>query len=341
MNQRGEQRATAQLLGFGLLFWALYLAYALHETIVANDFGVFFEAAHDPLAMVYQIKPSNPFVYPPMTLVWLKPLALLGWTPALILWVTLSLGGMAWATYRLTDTRIALLVLASPVMATTLAVGQFGAIVGAMILWAVRCQGWRQGVLLGLAATIKPQILLAAPIVLLFRADWRALLGAALSMLAMVMLELVTLGPKLWIAWRAAITAFPQGETRIKALAGSVSPAGIAQFHHLPALPFLLAGTVLALLWLRKRARAAGPVELAALIVSASMLMSPYMLVYDLTAMAPFVAVQLIGPSPRDRIAALAAFVCPFLGAGVLWLAARAIWSRDTSPLDPHRQRPG
>jgi hypothetical protein len=319
---KGDGRRFAAMLGFGLVFWCFYIGYGLHMDIAGNDFGVFHRAAGEPLGNVYALRETNPFAYPPTTLLWLKPWALLGPNMGFVLWSALSIGAIAWTSMRLMGLRAALLVVASPALATTVVVGQFGALVGAMVLFAVSLKGWRQGVLLGLAATVKPQILIAAPFVLLARRDWAALLGAGIAGISVVIAELLMLGPGLWLDWLKALQAFPKAVERAGAYAGSVSPAGVASQFHLPGWPFLAMGIVIAALLLGKRARVADRVELAGLIIIASALISPYLLVYDIVAMMPLAIQSLSTRAGRTRMSALAAYLNPFVGIGILWVTA-------------------
>ncbi len=320
-----ESRLFKLALAYGLVFWACYVGYALHKEIAGNDFGVFLRAASEPLETVYALRLSNPFAYPPTTLVWLKPWALLGPHAGFALWIVLSVGAMGWATRRLVGSRVALLVIASPAMAATVVIGQFGALVGAMILFAFSLKGWRQGLLLGLAATIKPQILLAAPLILLIRRDWSALLGAAVAGGIVVMVQLLLFGPDLWFRWLDALGAFPRAVEFAGAYVLSVGPAGLASHFGYAPWPFLALGAALAAALLWKRAHDADPVELAALVIIASAFLSPYLLVYDLAAMMPFVVRRMLARDEHAKMPALAVFLAPFAGLSILWLACSLI----------------
>lgn len=315
-----SQRVLIAVLAYGAVFWLCYIAYAFHLGMIGNDFGVFHRAASEPLSSVYALREANPFAYPPTTLLWLQPLAWLSLKSGFVLWVTLSIGAIAWASNRLAGPRVALLVVFSPALVTTIAVGQFGALVAAMILIAVSLKGWRQGLLLGLAATIKPQILLAAPLILLTRKDWRALIGASIAVAATITVELLALGSQLWLDWAKALRAFPKAVEHAHAYAGSVSPMGVASNFHLSTWPFFILGVTIAVLLIAKRSRGADCLELAGLIILASALMSPYLLTYDTIAIVPFVVQQMLVRGGRNQTAALAVFVSPFLALSLLWL---------------------
>jgi hypothetical protein len=320
-----DRRTLVGLFAYSLILWAGYIAYAVHLHMIGFDFSTFHRAAGESFDTVYAVRNSSGFAYPPTTLLWLKPFSLLGWIPGFILWTVLSIGLMGWASARLAGWRVALLVIASPALVTAIAVGQFGALVGALVLFAVSLKGWRQGVLLGLAATIKPQILLAAPLVLLARRDGPALLGAGLAAIAVTLAEVLLLGPDLWHKWFVAIVAFGHAVVHWGATAAAVSPAALAVPLGLPALPFLAFGALLLVVLLAKRARTANGAEQAALIVGGSALISPYLFVYDIAALMPFVVVCLARPGGRGWMAALATFLNPFAGFGLVWLVLALI----------------
>lgn len=315
-------------IGYGLIFWLCYLGYAVYLGVLANDFGVFDRAAGESLETVYSLRARNPFAYPPTTLLWLQPLRAVDFGVGFALWTLLSAGAVGWACTRVAPRRVALLVLISPAMATCAAMGQFGAIVGAMILFASSVKGWRQGLLLGLAATLKPQILLAAPLLLLVRRDWESIAAAAAAAIAVVALQAALLGPHLWIDWLAALRAFPEAVERAGAYAGSVGPPGVAAHFGLPGWPFLLIGMALAALLLHKRGRAAEGSEFAALLIIAGGLISPYMLVYDLVGAMPFAIERMLARADRARVPASALFLAPFAGLALLWLVVVLIGSK-------------
>lgn len=229
--------------------------------------------------------------------------------------------GVIWTSSRLLGFRYALIACLSPVMAVTIALGQFGALVGSVVLLAVSKEGWKQGLLLGLAATVKPQLLIAAPLILLVRRDWITLASAFLSGMLVILLELSVFRWQLWPEWLRALSAFPHALQSANAYFGSSSPAAFAKYLHLWPTPFLVLGALVAAFLIKARARNAGPVELAGLIIFSSSLMSPYLLVYDLPALLPLVLTTMFAEERRSRTAAIAVFFAPFGVVSLVWLA--------------------
>jgi len=116
-------------------------------------------------------------VYPPMTFPIVSPFAWPPWKAARALWTTLlvlAAAGLAWGAARLAglqdDARLAVIaaVLALAPLHTGISRGQPGIVAIALIAWALVSldsdTGMRSGVMLGLAAALKPQ--LAAPFIL-------------------------------------------------------------------------------------------------------------------------------------------------------------------------------
>jgi hypothetical protein len=192
-----------------------------------RDFFAFWSAAQflrlHPAAQLYDVlgfhhfqegwgigSQAEPFLYPPSALLMFRPLAELGYPAAFALWVLLGLGTHV-ASLLPADRRLwpltVLAALAAPATAACAAVGQIGLLLSALVIGGLRLARSRPllgGALLGLAS-VKPQLALLVPVALLAARCWPALLAAAATAIALVLVSGALFGASAWIAWIAAI----------------------------------------------------------------------------------------------------------------------------------------
>jgi hypothetical protein len=281
----------------GLLVW-----FGISGTF-ATDFSVYWRTANEPLAMAYVPRDELPFPYAPTMLLWIKPLSVLPMWPAFAMWVMIS-------TYCLAKTcRVHLsvnetwLVLAGPILVYGLATGQVSPILAAILLWSCsKTNRLAAGLGLAVIASIKPQLVLLAPLFLLARRDWLAFGSAALGFLALVLASILAFGLPLWFEWLASLNNFHRVLLEQSVLGVAVTPAAAAEHWHLPALPFLLGGLALGS-WLVIRCRNFGPLETSAAIATGSLMAAPYALTYDLAALTPFLVAAIYRGSIPAAIA--------------------------------------
>ncbi len=240
--------------------------------------------------------------YPLHSLFFYEPFAALPYLPALALW-TLS-GLLVYLAVSRTalparDRNLWLaLLLFSPVALIELLTRQNGFFIGAaslaVLLLLDRKRPVTAGVLLG-CLTIKPQLFILWPLMLLVTREWRCIFAAALTTLALVALSLVVHGPDAWADYVTFLTqkqwqllsAEEFNETRklYHLMMPGVTPAlrilnwpdGIVVAAQLMVSLGVTVGTVLAFrrpLTLTQRVLILG---------SASLLVSPYSFNYDMT----------------------------------------------------------
>lgn len=300
----------------------------------APDFYVFWTAArhwnapYDPaiitaLERSIHLSGTWPFVYPPSFLVFVWPFTLAPMTWAYPLWTALSVGlyFRAAAEYVRPVWATALLALA-PVVFFSAELGQTSLLVGAALLggWRLRdARPWIAGALFGLAAAIKPQAMILAPVILWGR--WRMLAAMALSGLAVAGASLA-FGWERWIEWPRAVAAF-----------GTVAP-GADRANPSALIPGPLWTAAIAALGL---ALALARRDLMGL-VGGAFCLTPYAHAYDLAPIAPVAAAWLIDPRRHgwDRAAAGGALLAGLVSgpATVLaFFAAVAVFDRPWWPL--------
>lgn len=151
---------------------------------------------------------TRPFVYPPSAMAWLIPFAWAPLAPAMIAFIGLS-GLLFWRSSRAIGASSAVM-LAPPVVLAAL-VGQTSFLVGGLALAGLarlRKDEVGAGILLGLAATIKPTVLILAPFALIAGGHYRALIAAAVSGGTVILVSILAFGVDPWLAWIEAIPRF-------------------------------------------------------------------------------------------------------------------------------------
>ena len=285
----------------------MFLTYATLDNY-ANDFVVYWDTAHKPLSEVYEHRPRYPFPYMPTMLLWIKPLSLVDALPAYVFWIAVSALTFTWATRKYLTMGQNLLALISRPVLFCLATGQVSVFLAGIMLWAFGTsrKAWA-GVALGLIASIKPQLVLLAPLLLLLRRDFRMTVAAGASFTATVLAALLAFGDQPWVDWLESLDNFRavmnagEGLRDVPGLAGQAERAGY------PPLPFMLFGLAFGS-WLVYRCRNLGALEVTAAVATASIFAAPYSMTYDLVAVVPFLAVMAF----RNRITAAVALTALF-----------------------------
>jgi hypothetical protein len=207
-------RLIATVAAFGTGAWA---AWWMQGRLPA-DFVCFWTAArhawspYDP----QWIRPFEqadsvalPFAYPPVFLLIIYPFGFLPLKLAYCLWSGATLSLLVFTATFVARIGAPLLLLSAPVMIAA-AMGQSTLLLGSLIVGGMYLLDRRPrlaGVLLALAVCIKPQAMLAAPIVLWGR--WDTVKAAVLASVGFVLASFV-FGPERWLEWVEAITAFPK-----------------------------------------------------------------------------------------------------------------------------------
>jgi hypothetical protein len=261
---------------------------ALFAGGLALDFDVFWRAARAPINTIYQSDQWQPFVYPPTAIPWLKPFGLLPFWPSFVAWSLLSLVGF-FAAARSKDWWLMLL---SSCLIECVAFGQTSLLVSAVLFLACSRRGWQMGALLAVALSIKPQVLVMAPLILLVRRDWPAVMGAAVAGIALLLLSIVLYGPTLWLAWFHALPGFARVIASRNLYWALITPYGLAIWAGLPGTPFWIAGALLSIAAVIRSARSWG--NLAMPIAITSILAVPYAVPHDLVAALPWCAAVLL-----------------------------------------------
>jgi len=239
---------------------------------------------------------ASSFLYPPPFLLACLPFGQLPYFAALPLWLMLT-GATYFAAVRLwlpVHRGTILTIAAFPAVVSNLGHGQNGFLTAALLgggLWLLDRRPWIAGLLLG-ALVIKPQLALAVPILLLAGGHKRALLAALASAATLCLAATFCFGVQVW---QAFFDAAPLGRNILDhglvEPGKMVSPFAAFRVLHAPAalaysaqiLVAAAAGLAVAYLARTRNVPAGGQ---AAFAVAATLLMSPFLLDYDLTAAA-------------------------------------------------------
>ena len=227
--------------------------------------------------------------YPPPFLLVATVLATIPYLPALFVWQAATLAPFAWMMRRFAGRPEAwLFVLAAPVTLICIMHGHNGFLTALLLgggLMLLEKRPFVAGLLLG-CLVYKPQFALVLPLLLLALWNWRAIAGAAVSSLALIVVTLAIWG---WPVWQAFLDSLPltreivieQGRTgwekimspfaAVRSWGGSVGLAYAAQGA-------VTLAAIAATLWLARKAR---PDVRNSAVTAAVLISTPYVLDYD------------------------------------------------------------
>jgi hypothetical protein len=205
--------------------------------------------------------------------------------------------------------------------------GQNGYLTGALLLFGLAFRG-RRPVLAGLAfalLTIKPQLGILVPVLLLIERDWRTILWSGLFTAAFITLSVALLGTGVWHTYltvtaaeqRDVLTSWtgpflymmPTAFTAVRSLGFDPSLAAVVQW------PVSIAAALLATwLFVRDRSRLGRSFAL----LCATFLVSPYGFDYDMGALAVAAALMIASGKGIGRLSSVALIPVALLPATVM-----------------------
>lgn len=283
---------------------------------------------------------EHPFIYPPSALLFFIPFALLPLTASWLAFVAASAALFAIASAKIGASRLVLVappvVLAAVVGQTTLMIAALG--FAALIL--LPRAPVKAGILFALAASIKPTLLILAPVALLAAGQYRALAAAGFAGLIVIALSLLCFGLAPWLAWVAALPDFQAVFLANQSLVRTaVTPFALAARYdlHLPLLLptcAIIAVSAVILVFRRSDSVAAR----SAALFGGALLVSPYAMNYELALLAPAVmtiklrrmrhlVVPLTYAASLFATASLAGLAVIFA-----WFVGRVWWSARNEP---------
>jgi alpha-1,2-mannosyltransferase len=280
------------------------------------------------------------FFYPPVFLLICLPLAMLPYGLSLFLWLGVT-GAAYWRVIRRFGGKYPSLIplLAFPAVWINIGHGQNGFLSAALLgggVLQLRARPVLAGVCFG-ALAYKPHLAFAIPVALMAARRWDAFLAAAGTAMGLCLLSYGVFGAATWQAFfdqsataRAALEQGLVGDAKMQSLFAAIRLWG-GSLSLAYGLHVLLGIAVCAaLISLQRRAfrsAAEGPA-----MVAAGLLLSPFLLDYDLTILAIplawlFCAGARDGFLPYEKAALAAAFVLP--------LVSRSLATAAGIPLAP------
>lgn len=255
--------------------------------------------------------PGQNWSYPPSIFFIAAPFGQLGYLPALLVWTLLS-GALFFAVARrhVADNRLLVALVLSPAAVLCVISGQSSLVTAAMLVtifaWLDR-RPIAAGVLIGLL-TLKPQLGILFPVMLIASGRWRVFASAAITTLGLVAATALMFGPQVWIDFvtkglaannlvladpeRIATPFYP---TVFMNLRGIDLPYGAAMAVQLCVSAF----AIIAVFWAFRSRRNADPLMLMALFFACAVCGVPYLLSYDTLALT-FAALLLLAAGTLD-----------------------------------------
>jgi hypothetical protein len=268
------------------------------------------------------------FGYPPTYLTALRPLAALSYPAAFAVFMAVGAALLAGALAAIAPGwRTLVFGFAAPVTLFTLVYGQNAwatAGLAGLVLVLLPRRPVVAGLVLALL-TLKPQLGLAFPVLLIAGGHWRTVAAAAAGAVALAAASAVALGPEVWTAFLAGTAASRDvlmensavGVGRLQSVFGLVrlfgGPVGLA--YAAQGLVAGAAAVVLVRVW-RGGADAGAK---AALALATTLVMTPFVLPYDLTLLVPAAAFLLAGRAGASRLAAAVVAAALLTLPAILW----------------------
>lgn len=310
----------------GFLLGTDFLSFWTAGQMLHLDGNVYDTAAHIVAQRRFfsQENSYTAFFYPPSFLPFCYLLGFLSYFPALALWL-LATGAAYLAAVRhwLRETGLTtptlLVAAAFPPVLITITHGQTSFLAAALLglgaIW-VKDRPTLAGICFGLA-TIKPQFGLLVPLVLLLTGEWRVIVTAALTACLLALAASLAFGAGIWGEWLAA--------SKIAQLAMDEGVVGYAKMQSPFAAAMLLGASLkwaYAVQALAICAVLAGIVRagwrqsyspaLAAMMLTGSLLTTPFVLDYDLVLLAfPLIWMSASDFGPWERLAIALTFIAP------------------------------
>jgi hypothetical protein len=266
------------------------------------------------------------FFYPPVFLAFCLPLAFAPYFVALALWLGVTGAAYVAAIRRLLDRRIGWLpVLAFPGAFSNIGHGQNAFLTTALFGFGTSFLAERPllaGACFG-GLCYKPQLAFVLPIGLLVARRWRALAAMAATAAALALLSLLLFGAETWRAFlaeaplaRATLEQSLVDPEKMQSLFAGLRLLGIGVAPAYAAQAALSGAVLLALAVFIRRADDA--IVQGALMATAALLVTPFLLDYDLTLLAIPLAVLLSGALrtqflPYEKMILLAAYILPMV----------------------------
>ena len=236
----------------------------------------------------------RPYVYPPSALLLFTPFALAPWSISYAIWTVLTGGFFWWAGVKAGAPKWFVLV---PWVAFAAFCGQATFLLGGLVIAALAVEEERPitaGVLFGLAAAIKPQLLMLLPLALIAEGRWRTIVATGVTGLALCAAAVALWGLTPWFEWLDALPRFERLVSHARLLvANSITPYAALVYWRQPGTwALLLAPAAGAWVWFTFR-RGRDMADRIIALFGGAFLISPYAMNYELALFAPATGIYL------------------------------------------------
>lgn len=257
---------------------------------IGNDFGMYFRVANEPLDNAYLPYDDLPFPYLPTMILWIATLQYVPLWPSFYLWIAFSAAVFGIACRPYLSRSATILALASPPLIFCYLTGQVSAVLAALLLWGCGTRHrWLAGVAFGIIASIKPQLVIMVPLLLMLLKDWRAFVAAGVTFCLFVAASVWAYGLDTWFVWLGSLDEFHEMVRTEGVFSVAVTPAAMAEYWGLDPLPVLIASASFGA-YLVFKCRHQPTLVLTAAVGCGSLFAAPYALIHDLAVIVPFLA---------------------------------------------------
>lgn len=285
------------------------------------DFHVYNEALSEFLH--YDNFPIHYWSYPPHILLFIWPFGLIPYLPGYLLWCVLGMSAFLFAASQNGIRAGDLWFLAlAPAVAVNIFIGQNGFFTSALLIGGLGLldrRPWLAGMLFGLL-TIKPQLGILLPVMLLVSGRWRVIASAALTTVMLVGVTALLYGPDIWVGYVNKVLPQQTGlMNTVDAILYCMIPSTLmgARFVGFSLdtawmFQFFASGlAVAAVIWTYWRPR--DPVLSAAVLITGTFIASPYTLTYDMVVFGWVIVLLRDGANTgrADHFLALAVWTLP------------------------------
>jgi len=353
LAQELNSPATLRMLGIIALFLGILilvlrpLAFPNEPYLWGGDYTTFWTgswlAQHGELARLYGTKmlthipglsvPAAPWFYPPTMLLAVYPAASLPFLLSYGIFCVIALTAAiaAWRIGKFSKLHL-LLLLAAPAVLLNLLYGQNGVLTAAF--WCIGLtllptHAFLAGALLGLT-TVKPQLAILLPFLLLASRNLEAFTGFALTSFALIAGSFALFGMQPWLDFLTTLSGVSQllesgkviDVSKIGSLyiAARLAGAGFAEAMLLHAALALAAFVFCLHAWSRTDLSHG---HKAAIALITALLLTPYQFVYDLALLLPAMAFWQTASAGKldgtDRLTLWLLWIAPFISqAGIV-----------------------
>jgi hypothetical protein len=272
------------------------------------DLAVYHSAIRDLFGMEFS---GQNWSYPPSIMLLAAPFGQLGYLTALACWTLIGVAVfIAVGRKHVSDWRILIPVMLSPAALFCLISGQSSFLATALMIAVFALldrKPYAAGVLIGLLS-IKPQLGILFPFMLMASGRWRVFIAAAATTLALVGITAALFGQQVWIDFvakglpvqglvladpdRIATPFYPTVFMNLRGLDLGTTAAMSVQ-------AVFAVFAVAAVIWAFRFRTHADPAMMLALFLACSVTASPYLLAYDLLPLT-FAAVALLAGGRLD-----------------------------------------